>query len=80
VNISKLLDEKNIAPASINGSGKAGRITKEDAVNAVLQWELLLADLVVLKERNCQNVRKVAERLLLLKTSNYFQQVNMTLL
>ena len=31
----KILDEKSINPASIKGTGKDGRITKEDAVNAV---------------------------------------------
>ncbi len=31
----KILDEKGIDPASIQGSGKDGRITKEDAVKAV---------------------------------------------
>ncbi len=31
----KILDEKNIAPATVSGSGKGGRITKDDAVNAV---------------------------------------------
>ena len=31
----KILDEKNIQPETIIGTGKEGRITKEDAVNAV---------------------------------------------
>jgi 2-oxoglutarate dehydrogenase E2 component (dihydrolipoamide succinyltransferase) len=31
----KILDEKNIQPSDIVGTGKGGRITKEDAVNAV---------------------------------------------
>lgn len=30
----KILDEKNINPATISGTGKDGRITKEDALNA----------------------------------------------
>jgi 2-oxoglutarate dehydrogenase E2 component (dihydrolipoamide succinyltransferase) len=30
----KILDEKNISPSAVAGSGKDGRITKEDAVNA----------------------------------------------
>ncbi|HZH69613.1 MAG TPA: 2-oxoglutarate dehydrogenase complex dihydrolipoyllysine-residue succinyltransferase [Flavobacteriaceae bacterium] len=30
----KILDEKGIKPAAVSGTGKAGRITKEDAVNA----------------------------------------------
>ncbi|MEC4112793.1 2-oxoglutarate dehydrogenase complex dihydrolipoyllysine-residue succinyltransferase [Myroides pelagicus] len=30
----KILDEKNINPATITGTGKDGRVTKEDAVNA----------------------------------------------
>nr|WP_299383163.1 2-oxoglutarate dehydrogenase complex dihydrolipoyllysine-residue succinyltransferase [Allomuricauda sp.] len=31
----KILDEKGIEPSSVNGSGRDGRITKEDAVKAV---------------------------------------------
>jgi 2-oxoglutarate dehydrogenase E2 component (dihydrolipoamide succinyltransferase) len=31
---SKILAEKNINPADVNGTGKDGRITKEDAMNA----------------------------------------------
>ncbi|MGD1947423.1 MAG: 2-oxoglutarate dehydrogenase complex dihydrolipoyllysine-residue succinyltransferase [Croceivirga sp.] len=31
----KILDEKGIAPAEVNGTGRDGRITKEDAVKAV---------------------------------------------
>lgn len=31
----KILDEKSIQPSEVTGSGKGGRITKEDAVNAV---------------------------------------------
>jgi 2-oxoglutarate dehydrogenase E2 component (dihydrolipoamide succinyltransferase) len=31
----KILEEKNIAPETIVGTGKGGRITKDDAVNAV---------------------------------------------
>ncbi|MCZ8144729.1 2-oxoglutarate dehydrogenase complex dihydrolipoyllysine-residue succinyltransferase [Flavobacterium sp.] len=31
----KILDEKNIQPSDIVGTGKGGRITKEDAINAV---------------------------------------------
>ena len=30
----KILDEKGIAPAAVSGSGRGGRITKDDAVNA----------------------------------------------
>ncbi|MEM6893527.1 MAG: 2-oxoglutarate dehydrogenase complex dihydrolipoyllysine-residue succinyltransferase [Bacteroidota bacterium] len=31
----KILDEKGIAPASVQGTGRDGRITKEDAISAV---------------------------------------------
>ncbi|NNE02693.1 MAG: 2-oxoglutarate dehydrogenase complex dihydrolipoyllysine-residue succinyltransferase [Eudoraea sp.] len=31
----KILDEKSIAPAAVKGTGRDGRITKEDAMNAV---------------------------------------------
>jgi len=34
---SKILAEKNIAPADVTGTGKDGRITKEDAQNASLK-------------------------------------------
>ena len=43
----KILDEKNIAPETIVGTGKAGRITKEDAINAVPSMELQQEVLVV---------------------------------
>jgi 2-oxoglutarate dehydrogenase E2 component (dihydrolipoamide succinyltransferase) len=37
----KILDEKKYCPAALTGTGKDGRITKEDAVNAVPSMELL---------------------------------------
>ena len=48
----KILDEKNIEPSDIVGTGKGGRITKDDAVNAVPSMELLQEEAVVLNVQN----------------------------
>ena len=49
----KILAEKNMDASSISGTGKDGRVTKEDAVSAVLQWELQLVEVVVAQEVKC---------------------------
>ena len=79
----KILDEKNIAPASITGTGKDGRITKEDAVNAVPSMGTPTGG-----SRGTERVklsmlrRKVAERLVAAKNETAmlttFNEVNMT--
>jgi len=48
----KILDEKNIEPSDIVGTGKGGRITKDDAVNAVPSMEHQQEETVVQKEQN----------------------------
>jgi 2-oxoglutarate dehydrogenase E2 component (dihydrolipoamide succinyltransferase) len=79
----KILDEKNIAPATVTGTGKAGRITKEDAVNAVPSMGTPTGG-----SRGTERVklsmlrRKVAERLVAAKNETAmlttFNEVNMT--
>ncbi len=79
----KILDEKNIQPSDIAGLGKDGRITKDDAVNAVPSMGTPTggsrgssrAKLSMLR-------RKVAERLVAAKNETAmlttFNEVNMT--
>jgi 2-oxoglutarate dehydrogenase E2 component (dihydrolipoamide succinyltransferase) len=59
----KILDEKNIAPASITGTGKDGRITKEDAVNAVPSMGTPTGGSVGERTKLSMLRRKVAESL-----------------
>jgi 2-oxoglutarate dehydrogenase E2 component (dihydrolipoamide succinyltransferase) len=81
----KILDEKNISPADISGTGKDGRITKDDAVNANARPSMgtptggsrgeTRTKLSMLR-------RKVAERLVAAKNETAmlttFNEVNMT--
>jgi 2-oxoglutarate dehydrogenase E2 component (dihydrolipoamide succinyltransferase) len=79
----KILDEKNIQPSEIVGTGKDGRITKEDAVNAVPSMGTPTGG-----SRGTERVklsmlrRKVAERLVAAKNETAmlttFNEVNMT--
>ncbi|KAF2516128.1 2-oxoglutarate dehydrogenase complex dihydrolipoyllysine-residue succinyltransferase [Flavobacterium foetidum] len=79
----KILDEKNIAPATVTGTGKGGRITKDDAVNAVPSMGTPTGG-----NRGSQRTklsmlrRKVSERLVAAKNDTAmlttFNEVNMT--
>lgn len=79
----KILDEKNIQPSDIVGTGKDGRITKEDAVNAVASMGTPTGG-----NRGAERIklsmlrRKVAERLVAAKNDTAmlttFNEVNMT--
>lgn len=79
----KILDEKNIDPATISGTGKGGRITKDDAVNAKASMGSPTGG-----SRNSDRSklsmlrRKVAERLVSAKNETAmlttFNEVNMT--
>jgi 2-oxoglutarate dehydrogenase E2 component (dihydrolipoamide succinyltransferase) len=79
----KILDEKNIQPSDIVGTGKDGRITKEDAANAVASMGTPTGG-----NRGVERVklsmlrRKVAERLVAAKNETAmlttFNEVNMT--
>lgn len=79
----KILDEKNIDPTTITGTGKGGRITKDDAVNAKASMGTPTGG-----SRNSDRSklsmlrRKVAERLVSAKNETAmlttFNEVNMT--
>ena len=79
----KILDEKNIAPSTVSGTGKDGRITKDDAVNAVPAMGTPTGG-----SRGSERIklsmlrRKVAERLVAAKNETAmlttFNEVNMT--
>jgi 2-oxoglutarate dehydrogenase E2 component (dihydrolipoamide succinyltransferase) len=79
----KILEEKNIAPASVTGTGKAGRITKDDAVNAVPSMGTPTGgNRGVERTKLSMLRRKVAERLVAAKNETAmlttFNEVNMT--
>jgi 2-oxoglutarate dehydrogenase E2 component (dihydrolipoamide succinyltransferase) len=79
----KILDEKNIAPASIQGTGKDGRITKDDAVNAVPSMGTPTGGSRGSERTKLSMLRrKVAERLVAAKNDTAmlttFNEVNMT--
>ena len=79
----KILDEKNIAPDTISGTGKDGRITKEDAVNAVPAMGTPTGGSRGSERTKLSMLRrKVAERLVAAKNETAmlttFNEVNMT--
>ena len=65
----KILEEKNIDPAQVKGTGKDGRITKDDAVKAVPSMGEALNEEDRKSERKKLSMlrRKVAERLVAVK-------------
>ena len=79
----KILAEKNIEVSSIKGTGKAGRITKEDAVKAVPSMGTMPEDSARGTTRKKMSMlrRKVAERLVAVKSETAmlttFNEVNM---
>ena len=79
----KILDEKNITPASVSGTGKDGRITKDDAVNAVPSMGTPTGGSRGTERTKLSMLRrKVAERLVAAKNETAmlttFNEVNMT--
>ena len=79
----KILDEKNIAPSAVTGTGKAGRITKDDAVNAVPSMGTPTGGSRGQERTKLSMLRrKVAERLVAAKNETAmlttFNEVNMT--
>jgi len=79
----KILDEKNIQPSDIVGTGKDGRITKEDAVNAVPSMGTPTGGSRGSERTKLSMLRrKVAERLVFAKNETAmlttFNEVNMT--
>ena len=79
----KILDEKNIQPSAVVGSGKDGRITKDDAVNAVPSMGTPTGGSRGSERTKLSMLRrKVAERLVAAKNETAmlttFNEVNMT--
>ena len=66
---SKILSEKNISISSVSGSGRGGRITKDDALKALPKVDLK----AIVKDRSIESKklsmlrRKVAQRLVAVK-------------
>ncbi|MDC1459503.1 2-oxoglutarate dehydrogenase complex dihydrolipoyllysine-residue succinyltransferase [Flavobacteriaceae bacterium] len=81
---SKILSDKNIPASSVSGSGRGGRITKEDALKALPKVDLN----AIIKDRNIESKklsmlrRKVAQRLVAVKNQTAmlttFNEINMT--
>ena len=81
---SKILSEKNISASLVAGSGRGGRITKDDALKALPKVDLN----AIVKDRNIERKklsmlrRKVAQRLVAVKNQTAmlttFNEVNMT--
>ena len=63
----KILDEKGIDLVSVQGTGRNGRITKEDAIHAVPSMGTPTADRPVTRKKMSLLRRKVAERLVAAK-------------
>ncbi|RWX03457.1 2-oxoglutarate dehydrogenase complex dihydrolipoyllysine-residue succinyltransferase [Flavobacterium cerinum] len=79
----KILDEKNISTAAVSGTGKGGRITKDDAVNAVPSMGTPTGGTRGSERQKLSMLRrKVAERLVAAKNETAmlttFNEVNMT--
>lgn len=79
----KILEEKNIQPTSITGTGKDGRITKDDAVNAIPSMGTPTGGSRSSERSKLSMLRrKVAERLVAAKNETAmlttFNEVNMT--
>jgi 2-oxoglutarate dehydrogenase E2 component (dihydrolipoamide succinyltransferase) len=63
----KIIDEKGIDKATITGSGRNGRITKEDAIQAIPSMGTPTGDRPVTRKKMSLLRRKVAERLVAAK-------------
>lgn len=79
----KILDEKNIDPATVSGTGKGGRITKDDAINAKASMGTPTGGNRGSERTKLSMLRrKVAERLVSAKNETAmlttFNEVNMT--
>jgi len=80
----KILSEKGIDPSSISGTGKDGRVTKEDAINAVpsMGQKVDVEGREVTRSKLSMLRRKVAERLVSAKNETAmlttFNEVDMS--
>ena len=81
---SKILSEKNIPTSSVTGSGRGGRITKDDALKALPKVDLkaIVKDRKIESKKLSMLRRKVAQRLVAVKNQTAmlttFNEVNMT--
>jgi 2-oxoglutarate dehydrogenase E2 component (dihydrolipoamide succinyltransferase) len=81
---AKILGEKNIPTSSIVGSGRGGRITKDDALKALPKVDLntIVKDRKIESKKLSMLRRKVAQRLVAVKNQTAmlttFNEVNMT--
>lgn len=77
----KILDEKGIDAARVSGSGKDGRITKEDALNAQPAMGTTKGSRATERKKMSMLRRKVAQRLVAVKNETAmlttFNEVNM---
>ena len=77
----KILDEKGVANAIVSGSGKDGRITKEDAINAMPAMGSSNGSRGTERKKMSMLRRKVAQRLVSVKNETAmlttFNEVNM---
>ncbi len=78
----KIIAEKGIDTAAIIGTGRDGRITKEDVINAVPSMGTPAGDRPTLRKKMSMLRRKVAERLVAAKNETAmlttFNEVNMS--
>ncbi len=81
---SKILSEKNIPTSSVSGSGRGGRITKEDAIKALPKVDLnsIAKNRKIESKKLSMLRRKVAQRLVAVKNQTAmlttFNEVNMS--
>ena len=81
---AKILDEKNIERSKVIGTGKGGRITKNDALKALPKVDLnaIVKDRKIDSKKLSMLRRKVAQRLVAVKNQTAmlttFNEVNMT--
>ena len=81
---SKVLSEKNIPISSVSGSGRGGRITKDDALKALPKVDLnaIVKDRSIESKKLSMLRRKVAQRLVAVKNQTAmlttFNEINMT--
>jgi 2-oxoglutarate dehydrogenase E2 component (dihydrolipoamide succinyltransferase) len=81
---AKILSEKNISVSNVSGSGRGGRITKDDALKALPKVDLkaIVKDRKIESKKLSMLRRKVAQRLVAVKNQTAmlttFNEVNMT--
>ena len=81
---AKILSEKNISVSNVSGTGRGGRITKDDALKALPKVDInsIVKDRKIESKKLSMLRRKVAQRLVAVKNHTAmlttFNEVNMT--